>query len=404
MTKPKVDAVHTLGQQMSVVRKEYKNLVARKPDANKPSFTIQMLADRLGIEPRVVQRALAETLDLARKFDIPTLMQTASALGVSLTYAAVIAVRDCLVKKAEEPVLGDGPEMRDRRISRRRGLLSICDELTRAAVWMNPFRSAMTGTRLAMRALRLEERRDGREDGARLPTSVLAYEHKLNFPSQSEVDQWAEKIVRGGARKLRRKAARMKEVHAMRDTLATVAAWPAAGSSPWPGNRAQELLSWYCPPGAGTIDLSWSPTLFGAIGVEVLSAEVFDAPAIIDDATRTHVRCINARHTGYEFAVVSEGAVRLTVSGSPFEHEHNEDTPRFEEGSGGVILDRIVRAGEVIGFRSDRFHRCEFLARRTQVISFNISRSALIHNKLNLPVDLEQVAPVAAQARRQKLR
>src|ERR1044071_4762999 len=101
MTKPKVDAVQTLGQQMSVVRKEYKNLVARKPDANKPSFTIQMLADRLGIDPRVVQRALAETLDLARKFDIPTLMQTAAALGVSLTYAAVIAARDCLVKKAE---------------------------------------------------------------------------------------------------------------------------------------------------------------------------------------------------------------------------------------------------------------------------------------------------------------
>lgn len=93
---------------------------------------------------------------------------------------------------------------------------------------------------------------------------------------------------------------------------------------------------------------------------------------------RSLSRIVNAWHEGYEFGVVVQGRVRLTLKKTAFLEESLNSLPRFQVGKDEVILDQIFCSGDSIAFRPDIFHRIEFLDEENCVISLNIDHSVLL--------------------------
>ncbi len=128
-----------------------------------------------------------------------------------------------------------------------------------------------------------------------------------------------------------------------------------------------------CPEG-WNFEYRGSPTIFGAIGIEVIQAQKHQ----VSESGACRPRIVGAKHRGYEIGIVTRGQVRLTIRRTKFEREEVDAVVNFVEGEDGVVFDREVDAGGIVAFRSDHFHRIEMLAPSTQAISVNLRRNVLM--------------------------
>jgi hypothetical protein len=333
-----------------------------------------------------IGRALAQE-QLPDRHTNPVLaMHIGQLLGLAPEYVALAFMRDeCRYYPLDMISANDRSDQPGSRPLRElvaaRG--AIADQLDAVLASMNPFANSGKVKRLAFRMLRLQLglgrvaaahriSQVEHDTPAKLAKILRAYEGGLALVADPQIYKWCDALMPGGAARFLELGERLLQAHSFSDTVELTQTWPPPGSrdnGPFYGK--QEGLRWYTAPG-GSISLSRSPTIFGSVSLEVLTAT---QPRV---GERSTMRCLNARHSGCEIGVVVNGAIRLTISEQPFPEEGPCDLPRFVEGQAGVLLDRVYHEGEAVYFSSNLFHRCEFLEMLTRVVSLNLSGSVLL--------------------------
>lgn len=382
-SRPKVDPRARLGRQLHGVQ------VARSLRGGATRPTQAYLASALDASTASIRRTLGELHD-HRRPNLSLSLLVARELGIRPEYAALAFARDELL----EHVKALTRDQRERRVKCER----LAEELTGVLRLLNPFVSRNRNRGLALRAVRI----------ATAGASTLAsrrFERGELAATDVEVEGWAEVARPGAAETLWRVCELLGTVHGVAQsmtprtdeqlgelrapighTLERILDYPPAAAAKsdwtWPAkSSAQPSLRWYVPPGAGRITVEASPTVLGAVNVEVLSAHVFAAPQQPLPTTRSLVRCVGACHHGYELAVVTHGAVLFTISDAVFPPERCDELPDF---AGHALDHRVYGVGDVVMFDSGLHHRAEFLGNYTRVVSFNLARSVLLHDKIEL--------------------
>jgi len=381
MERPEVDESKELHLQLRELRDTLYAQFGRRDLADKD------FASKVGFSTSMVSRAWRA--EHGRRPNAVVSMGIAWSLGLSTAYTALVLVRDQLQRERERSKHGAST-------AERKLVDAILGDLGAAVRSLNPFGSSHRNRRLAIRALRVASG----VPRNRIPRRIRSFERGDGLvPSDADLSDWSRQLDPAASDRLRELATSLGEVHPISQSLERgdgravplghtleriLVVPPDTGSrdrAVWRFSDRQPALRWYCPPGAGHILLEGSPTIFGAITCEVLTATVNRASPDPAPSARSLVRCVGARHTGYEFAVITHGALLLTVSDTPFDNESPTATPLFE-GRAGVVFHRVCRAGDVVGFDSGRYHRCEFLATYNRCVSFNISRAVLLHGKV----------------------
>lgn len=343
--RPQIDdESQPLRDQLRRLRTELQTKHGRK------DLTDKDFASDLKCSVSTVARAFRE--DEEREPNWAASMGIARKLGLSAEYTALVLVRDHLERANLQLEL-----MKD-----------VIKDLASVVRSLNPFGSLRRNRRLAARAIRL-----ARGASKKLTPKIMRFESG-EPSSDPELKSWCDR----NEPELANLAVEIGRVHPIAQsatppdgqavrlghTLQRVLSLPRSGDTQgiWrKESRAQPKLCWYCPPGAGAITLEASPTVYGAVTCEVLTVTVSRARPDPLPTARSVVRCVDARHSGYELAVVTHGALLLTVSDEPLGEEALEETPLLE-GRRGVVDHRVYRAGDIFGLNSGRYHRCEFLA------------------------------------------
>jgi hypothetical protein len=341
------------------------------------------LAYLTGSSEPTIRRLLAKEPDPERPYIDPVLaVSVGDILGLSADYISIAFMRDTLCTAVEVSTRHPTEEQKagDRPLSDINKMrLRIAASLTETLRWMNPLPGKERMRRLAIRTARLMDDLSIADVAAKLarrrrvPLSqaqrlIYLYETGRVSLNENELSDLALTLKDGGLSEIDRRGHELLNVHSVGDSLEITQQWPprnTKGAGPWLGKQPD--LRWYCPA-TSNITLERSP--------KVLTARQRRF------RKRSTVRCVGARHDGYELAVVVTGAILLTISTTPFRPERNNDMPKFEKGRDGIIEHRHCAAGEVICYNSGLYHRCEFIGIETRVVSFNVGRNVNLSRRI----------------------
>lgn len=176
---------------------------------------------------------------------------------------------------------------------------------------------------------------------------------------------------------LKTKVAAMHDYHVVTQTLDSIPERLLAGAdadtsrAPESTRRPSPPRTQFIWPSSAGFKVSFRTT---HLITSALSLDIIDVVQPASGDLRSPVRVVNAMHPGLEFGVVLRGSVLLTLRRDPFPPEHIDDRPDFT-GATGVVLHRRFAAGDPLMFRSNLYHRIEFLEPDTSTLSLNFNRT-----------------------------
>lgn len=302
-----------------------------------------------------------------------------AALGFSARFVAMAHHRDALQRALEQRPAPD----RSRAALLHRQVTQLNAELS----YENPYSARGSCERLAFTALRMKygvSQRDLArahadrfgERGLEQFLLLRAYEENRPAPGFNKAD-WLETLrihAPAGATitdaEHQRLANELQQAHAVMHTMVR--------SDVVDQVERGKFQIFGAPAGDPHRRMSWgkSCTAFGAIRIEVIDVR---QP---EDVARGSMRLVNAAHDSFQIGVVLKGRVRIDLDTNPFPIEMPGPPPPVINEGPLKDLGGVFEAGEVLAFRSQLWHRVEFLGADTSVLMILLERNVNLGRRL----------------------